>query len=296
VVGIAMAAVMWGMASIGAVQIASTVPALAGCALLWLIGRRYPPDDLLPPGKMAFHLAFLPYYVLIVMTVATQLGPLAALTRQVAIGFDFPASQTALGYAVQSELGYPRLRILAHPVTIILLAIAFISVVYRAKRVWPDGTFQHALRLTYRRSIVSSTAVTFMVMTALVMTDSGMARAIADGIRTLAGPAFPMLSPFIGVIGAFMTGSNTNSNIMMGALQVETAVGLGIAPVLIAAAQTVGGSLGSGISPDKSVIGATVAGVQGNEGRITRTALPYGLIGVTVVGLQVLILAMLRMP
>ena len=79
----------------------------------------------------------------------------------------------------------------------------------------------------------------------------------------------------------------------MGALQVETAAHLGIAPVLIAAAQTVGGSLGSGISPDKSVIAAAVARVQGQEGAITLRALPYGLITVTVVGLEVLLLAAL---
>ena len=85
-------------------------------------------------------------------------------------------------------------------------------------------------------------------------------------------------------------------SVMMGALQVETAVGLAIAPVLIAATQTVGGSLGSGISPDKSVIGATVAGVQGVEGQITRMALPYGLIGVLIVGLQALVLALLHIP
>jgi lactate permease len=131
-----------------------------------------------------------------------------------------------------------------------------------------------------------------LVLMALVMTDSGMARSIAEGVRAIAGQYFPLLSPFIGVLGAFMTGSNTNSNIMMGALQVETANALGLSPILIAAAQTVGGSLGSGISPDKSVIGSSVAGVQGQEGAITRRALPYGMIGVAMVGIQVLVLAL----
>jgi L-lactate permease len=45
------------------------------------------------------------------------------------------------------------------------------------------------------------------------------------------------------------------------------------------------------VSPDKAVIGAAVAGVTGQEGRISRRAVPYGLLTVAVVGIEVLLLA-----
>jgi lactate permease len=286
-----MAVTMWVVASLGAGPIASTVPALVGCGMLWLFGRRHPATGELKPVKLSFHLAFLPYYLLSALTIATQVGPLADLTRGVSLGFDFPATRTSLGYQVLAETGYPKLRILSHPASIITFGVIGTMLVYRAKGLWPTRTLRAGLVLTYRRSIVSSTAVAFMVTMALVMTDSGMTRSLADGVRTLAGPAFPLLSPFLGVLGAFMTGSNTNSNVMMGALQVETAAALGLAPALIAAAQTVGGSLGSGVSPDKAVIGAAVAGITGQEGRISRRAVPYNLLTVAVVGLEVLLLA-----
>jgi lactate permease len=99
-----------------------------------------------------------------------------------------------------------------------------------------------------------------------------------------------VLSPFLGVLGAFMTGSNTNSNVTMGLLQVETALALGLPPVLIAAAQTVGGSIGAGVSPDKAVIGSAVAGTPGREAAIARRALPYALVTTGIVGLQILAL------
>jgi lactate permease len=291
-----MAVTMWVVAGpLQAGPIASTVPALVACGMLWLFGRRHPATGELKQAKVSFHLAFLPYYLLILLTLATQVGPLADFARSVSLGFDFPATRTALGYQVSPEAGYPRLRILTHPAAIITFGIIGTMLVYRAKGLWPSRTLRSGLVLTFRRSIVSSTAVAFMVTMALVMTDSGMTRALAEGVRALAGPAFPLLSPFLGVLGAFMTGSNTNSNIMMGGLQRQTAEALFpldvLAVVLIAAAQTVGGSLGSGVSPDKAVIGAAVAGVTGQEGRISRRAVPYGLLTVAVVGVEVLLLA-----
>jgi lactate permease len=286
-----MAIAMVGIASIGAAPIASTVPALFGCGVIWLFSRR-PMGQSGEGGAIAgFHLAFLPYYVLIGLTIATQLGPLAPAARGISLGIDFPATTTNLGYQVAAEANYPRFRVLAHPATVIALAIVVMVAVYRALGRWPVGTLRRALRLTYRRSVPSSVAVTFMVMMALVMSDSGMTRTLADAIRTAAGPAFPVLSPFLGVLGAFMTGSNTSSNVTMGLLQLETALALGLPPVLIAGAQTVGGSIGAGVSPDKAVIGAAVAGTTGREAAIARRALPYALLTTGIVGCEVLALA-----
>ena len=124
------------------------------------------------------------------------------------------------------------------------------------------------------------------VMMALVMNDAGMTATLAHGIARATGPLFPLLSPFIGVLGCFMTGSNTTSNVMFGALQVETARGLGVSTVLIAAAQSVGGSLGSIVAPAKVLIGAVVVGLAGREGEVMGRAIPYCLVLVLLVGLQ----------
>jgi lactate permease len=290
-VGIAMALGMWTMAELGAAPIASVIPGLLGCGLLWLIGRREPALVHVRSGAMGFGLAFLPYLLLIALTLLTQFGPLATASRNLVVGIDLPGTGTALGYQALPEATFPRLRILQHPATLIALAIVGMMLVYRRTGWWPNHALRQAVHATYQGSKASSVAVTFMVLMALVMADSGMTSALAHGIQTVAGPAFPLISPLLGVLGALLTGSNTSSNITMGALQVETAAALGTAPALIAAAQTVGGALGAGVSPDKAAIGASVGGVMGQEATIMRRALPYSVAVALVVGIEVLILA-----
>jgi lactate permease len=117
------------------------------------------------------------------------------------------------------------------------------------------------------------------------MTDSGMTFALADGLRGIAGALFPLVAPFIGVLGAFMTGSNTNSNILFGALQRDTAGLLGFSGTVILAAQTTGGALGSMLAPAKIVVGCSTVGLGGQEGPVLRQGIRYGVIIAAIVGL-----------
>ena len=291
ITSVAMWSVMWVLATNDVPAIASTVPAMVGCALLWLLGRRHPIAAPVVRGELPFHLAFLPYYLLILITVAFQFGPLAPTARAITLGVDLPATSTALGHTATAETTFPQLRVFSHPATVIAFAVIGMTVVYRLAGHWPAGTLRRALLVTIRGSRAVTIAVSFMVMMALVMADAGMTPMLAEGIRAASGPAFPLLSPFLGVIGSFMTGSNTNSNVTMGVLQVETAVALGLAPGLIAAAQTVGASLGAGVSPDKVALGSAVAGVPYRQTEIYMLALPYALIAVAVLAVEVAILA-----
>jgi len=59
---------------------------------------------------------------------------------------------------------------------------------------------------------------------------------------------------------------------MFAALQVETAKVLGISTVIIAAAQSVGGSIGGAISPAKVLLGATMVGLDGGESEVNQRA------------------------
>lgn len=310
--GLSMAAALWATASLGAAAVASIVAALVGCVVLLLSARAVrllrgeangaSPHSLggLRAGSSpalegeetrggSIHMALLPYYLLVGLTLAVQAGPLAPLTGLVMLGADLPGTVTALGYQAPPEVAFPRLRLFQHPATIIGVAMALTGAAYGAAGRWPSGALWGAITMTYRRSTASSAAVLFMVMMALVMADAGMISALASGLRSVAGPAFPLLSPLLGVLGSLMTGANTNSNVAMGALQVETAAALGLGPALFAAAQSVGGSLGAGVSPDKAAIGATAAGASGQEAAIVRRALPYALGIAGVVGLEVLI-------
>ncbi|MCP4141750.1 MAG: L-lactate permease [Chloroflexi bacterium] len=76
---------------------------------------------------------------------------------------------------------------------------------------------------------------------------------------------FPIISPFIGILGAFATGSNNNSNELFASLQESIAVFLKLSPTVMIAAQTASGSLGSMIAPAKIFVGSSTVGLPGRD-------------------------------
>jgi len=116
------------------------------------------------------------------------------------------------------------------------------------------------------------------------MTHTGMTQMIARGIsESSSASVYPLFAPFIGTLGAFMTGSNTNSNVVFGALQQETASLLALSVPIVLAGQTAGASLGSVLAPAKIIVGCSTVGLAGQEGPVIRTMPLLGLIPVVFV-------------
>jgi lactate permease len=97
-----------------------------------------------------------------------------------------------------------------------------------------------------------------------------------------AGAVFAFLSSLIGWLGVAVTGSDTSSNSLFGALQVTAAKDAGLSPTLMAAANSSGGVLGKMLSPQNLAIGAAAVGMAGQEGDIFRRVLKWSLILVLV--------------
>jgi lactate permease len=116
---------------------------------------------------------------------------------------------------------------------------------------------------------------------AYVMNQSG--QTITLGLWAAgAGAFFAFLSPLIGWLGVAVTGSDTSSNALFGALQVTAAKDAGIDQVLLAAGNSSGGVLGKMISPQNLAIGAAAVGMAGQEGDLFRTVLKWSLILILV--------------
>ena len=158
---------------------------------------------------------------------------------------------------------------------------------------WKRGVAWESLRLTYGQSISTTVGVGTMVMMAVVMADMGMTTLLAQGIANASGPVFPLVAPFIGLLGAFMTGSNTNSNVMFGVLQVETAQTLGIGKVTIASIHSIGGSIGSSMAPAKVFLGAAIVGLANRENEVMRIIVPYIVGMVLLAGIEAMVLVKL---
>jgi lactate permease len=122
-------------------------------------------------------------------------------------------------------------------------------------------------------------AVTIASVLALayVMNASGMTTCL--GIwSTKAGRMFPFISPILGWLGVFLTGSDTSSNILFGGLQKAAATQLGINPILTAAGNTSGGVMGKMISPQSLAVACAATGIVGEEGRLFRFTLKHSLL------------------
>ncbi len=112
---------------------------------------------------------------------------------------------------------------------------------------------------------------------AYVMNQSGQTITLGLWVAG-AGGVFAFFSAAIGWLGVAVTGSDTSSNALFGALQVTAANDTGLSPTLMAAANSSGGVLGKMISPQNLAIGAAAVGLAGNEGDLFRKVLGWSLV------------------
>ena len=304
IAGSVMASLQVLMARLGAPQIASSVPAIFGMMTIALLTRTplfskeegvTSPEDTTDNvrGPMSFWLAFLPYLLLITLSVISQIGPVKDAVKDIMLALDYPGFETSEGFVVAAARNYAPIRILNHPAPLIMISVLLSALAIAKAGRWKQGAALEAATLTYNQTLSTTLGVSLMVMMAVLMADTGMTVLLAQGIANASGPVFPLVSPFIGLLGAFMSGSNTNSNVMFGLLQVETARALDIGPVTIASIQSIGASVGSTMAPTKVLVAAAVVGLAGQEDQIFRKVTVAVLALVALTGVEALILVTL---
>lgn len=157
---------------------------------------------------------------------------------------------------------------------IIFIIVALITVAIQGMKgeevsgAWKDSFKQvsgAALALLFGVAMVNI----FRYSSTAFMQDS-MLVTMAKGIANVSGKGFVVVSPLIGVLGAFMSGSNTVSDTLFSALQFETATILALPQVLIVALQNQGGAIGNMICINNVVAACATTGTIGNEGKIIR--------------------------
>ena len=120
-----------------------------------------------------------------------------------------------------------------------------------------------------------------------------MLYAMAKGLADIAGRGYLVIAPFIGVLGSYMSGSNTVSNTLFSSLQFTTAGIVGLPYVLIVALQNNGGAIGNMICVNNVVSACATTGTNGNEGRIIRAnIIPCAVFCILVVVVMFIAIAM----
>ena len=96
---------------------------------------------------------------------------------------------------------------------------------------------------------------------------------MAEALSKVGKVFYVIIAPIIGVLGAFVSGSNTVSNSLFTNLQYQSAVNLGLPTVLIVALQVIGGAVGNMICVNNTVAVCATVGTNGKEGKIIRITL-----------------------
>jgi len=167
------------------------------------------------------------------------------------------------------------------PGTVLLIASVvtyFLHRMYREK-----GAYARAWVQSGKTMIGASVALLFAVPMVQVFIQSGQASeyasmplVLAQGVSAVSGSAWPMFSPIIGALGAFIAGSNTVSNMMFSLFQFATAVQIDLnanQAAFVVALQAVGGAAGNMICVHNVVAASATVGLIGREGDVIRKAL-----------------------
>ena len=246
-------------------------------------------------AEMGLGLALFPYILMAVISLlASGVGPINEVLRQLRVGFSFPDLQTGFDRLIAATSPYSPFAVFTHPGTYVMVTALISLVVYWKKGFYkPAGPTQSSLWANLvKDSVPSSIAIaSFMVMSKL-MDYSGQTSVLALGIASVASVhTYAFLAGWVGILGGLLTFSSTAANILFSQLQVQAAQALpGLKISTVLAAQAAGGTVGTVIAPANIVIGTSAVGIVGEEGPILRYALKWVVITGVIVGIAAVIL------
>jgi lactate permease len=226
-----------------------------------------------PDDRAEVMRAYAPYAIIIAVFVICQITAVKTLLDKATIKFQWP------GLHVVSPKGKPvsltefTLNLLTTPGTQMLVAGVLTMIVLKLSV--PRAVKAYGATLVQLRFAIAT--VMLVLALAFVMNLSGQTITLGTWMAA-AGGAFALLSPVLGWLGVAVTGSDTSSNSLFGALQVTAANQAGLSDVLMAATNSSGGVLGKMISPQNLAIAAAAVGMNGKEGDIFRRVVVWSLV------------------
>jgi lactate permease len=217
--------------------------------------------------RISFGLAWTPYVLVALILVATRLDflPFKEWINSWVVTFS-----NILGTTItfsEAPLNLPGL--------IPFIPVALLSMIlFRMNKNQVSKVFV----TTFRQVKPAAIALLFAVALVQVMVQSGhnaygiesMVMVMATAVANLSGMLWPFFSPIVGVLGAFVSGSNTVSDMLFGLFQFGTALKLSLPTLVILGLQAVGGAVGNMICVNNVVAACSTVGTVGKEGNLIR--------------------------
>lgn len=235
--------------------------------------------------------AIFPFIILAVISVIILLiKPVHEVMNQLVFALSFPQIETGRGFIVEATDSYGAIHIFTHAGFVLLLTVIITLFLYLQKGYLDKQKMQSVVTATLKKIIPTSLGILFLIVMSQVLKGSGIMQLIAQGVTQVTGKYYSFAVPFLGLLGAFVTSSNTSSNILLGSFQKTAADMISVNEAAILAAQTAGGAIGTVVGPSTILLGTTTAGCEGKEGEVLRFMLPIVLVEAAIAGIMITIL------
>lgn len=257
--------------SLLAVAVGPELPTLGGALVggltfVWLLRRRRAANasvDLVPLLRAAS-----PYLVLVALILATRLlAPLRATLD--GVRWEWTLWQVFSGQVSP----------LFHPGTMLMAGFVVGAMLQRVRAREVADAFLSASRQVGPAAV----ALVSMLVLSRLLVHAGMIEVLATTAATTVGIGWPLVAPLAGVLGTFVTGSATASNILFTEFQVATARELGLPALAMTGVQGFGAAVGNIICPHNIIAGGATVELAGKEGEVMRRTigpcLVYAVLG-----------------
>ena len=232
--------------------------------------------------KLSSVRAWMPYIIITCILLATRLLQFTVLPELNKLSITIPEIFGAEGSSYSFRYAW-----LPGPVFIAVSLVTILIHKMNRKEV------SQAFKDTFKQIAGASIAILFGVALVQLMLKSDVNQIGADGMMHLMalslaavfGSCYFLVAPIIGVLGSFVSGSNTTSNMLFTGMQYQAAIASGISPILIVALQSIGGAIGNMVCVNNIVAVCSTVGVIGSEGKIIRKNIIPALFYVAIISI-----------
>lgn len=233
--------------------------------------------------------AWSPYIVVVILLILTRIvNPI----EEFLVGLDFLSISNVFNTGLSSSFS-----VFYSPGFILIIASIFASYYQTGAK---DSVIK-AMKDTKGVIIGASLALIPTLIMVTIFTSSGMNTSdlvsmpqyVASGMANIFGEFWSFGSTYLGMIGSFISGSATVSNLTFSSIQVEIASTVGISTTYILASQVLGAAIGNMICVHNVVAASYVVKLENQEGAIIKktviTAIIYSTIVTIITTLLILI-------
>jgi lactate permease len=239
--------------------------------------------------EMSLLSAWSPYLIVVVLLLLTRtIAPIKSFL----LSIDFLSITNVFNSSLSSAF-----EIFYSPGTILLLAALLASLLQTKS----TKAFTRSVLETKEVIVGAALALIPTLIMVTIFTSSqfntmelpSMPSFIAIKLSSVFGSSWPLISPFLGMLGSFVSGSATVSNLTFASIQADVATSVGLPVLTILSMQVLGSAIGNMICVHNVVAASAVVKLKNQEGKIIKLtlvpALIYGVL-VAIVGYLMIVL------